>query len=98
MPQKKTPGKRTNESAKAAEASPEKAAKAPARTRARKESEPPNGSQDSWREPLTGREPAGSELSHEEIAAKAYALWERRGRPDGSPQEDWYRAQQELLR
>jgi hypothetical protein len=34
--------------------------------------------------------------THEEIAAKAYALWESRGKPDGSPQEDWFRARQEL--
>jgi hypothetical protein len=32
----------------------------------------------------------------EEIALRAYALWEDRGRPFGSPEEDWFRAQQEL--
>ena len=81
MPQKKTPGKHTNESAQK-EASPAKAAKAPARTRkAAPAPEQSNGSH---------------EVSYEAIAAKAYALWESRGRPDGSPQEDWYRAQQEL--
>jgi hypothetical protein len=89
MPQKKTPGKRTNESSKAEE-SPAKAAKAPVKARARKTApELPNGSGNSW---------SAHELSHEEIAARAYALWEGRGRPDGSPQEDWYRAQQELSR
>jgi Protein of unknown function (DUF2934) len=35
-------------------------------------------------------------LSDEEIARKAYALWESRGRPLGSPEEDWYRALHEL--
>jgi hypothetical protein len=34
--------------------------------------------------------------SDEDIARKAYALWESRGRPLGSPDEDWYRARQEL--
>jgi len=37
-----------------------------------------------------------SEPSDEEIARKAYALWEDRGRPMGSPEEDWYRAKDEL--
>lgn len=35
-------------------------------------------------------------LPDEEIARKAYALWESRGKPFGSPEEDWYRAMQEL--
>jgi Protein of unknown function (DUF2934) len=35
-------------------------------------------------------------LADEEIARKAYALWESRGRPFGSPDEDWYRAVHEL--
>ena len=30
------------------------------------------------------------------IAARAYALWQDRGCPIGSPREDWYRAEQEL--
>lgn len=32
----------------------------------------------------------------EQIAALAYALWQERGCPDGTPEEDWYRAQQEI--
>ena len=32
----------------------------------------------------------------EEIARKAYTLWEDRGRPMGSPDEDWFRAKNEL--
>jgi hypothetical protein len=31
-----------------------------------------------------------------EIAELARALWKARGCPDGSPEEDWYRAEQEL--
>ena len=30
--------------------------------------------------------------THEEIARLAYELWERRGRPLGSPEIDWYAA------
>lgn len=32
---------------------------------------------------------------HESIAALAYALWQERGCPDGSAEEDWFRAEQE---
>ena len=35
--------------------------------------------------------------SHEEIARLAYAHWEARGRQHGSTQEDWYRAERDLL-
>jgi hypothetical protein len=31
----------------------------------------------------------------EEIARLAYSYWEARGRQDGSPEEDWYRAEKE---
>ena len=31
-----------------------------------------------------------------EIAALAYELWVERGCPDGSPEEDWYRAERQL--
>jgi hypothetical protein len=33
---------------------------------------------------------------HEEIAQRAYELWEQRGRPNGSREEDWFRAESEL--
>jgi Protein of unknown function (DUF2934) len=32
----------------------------------------------------------------EQITALAYALWQERGCPDGNPEEDWFRAEQEL--
>ncbi|HEY1240121.1 MAG TPA: DUF2934 domain-containing protein [Bryobacteraceae bacterium] len=38
------------------------------------------------------------ELSHQDIARLAYALWEARGGEGGSPEEDWLRAEQELRR
>jgi monoterpene epsilon-lactone hydrolase len=36
--------------------------------------------------------------SREEIAQRAYQLWEERGRPHGSDEEDWHRAEHELRR
>lgn len=39
------------------------------------------------------REP---ELSHDEIARLAYALWEARGGQGGNPEEDWRRAEEQL--
>jgi hypothetical protein len=35
-------------------------------------------------------------MSDEEIARRAYALWESRGRPYGSPDEDWHKAKEQL--
>ncbi len=35
-------------------------------------------------------------FSHEDIAARAYSLWEARGCPEGSGEEDWFRAVKEL--
>jgi hypothetical protein len=33
---------------------------------------------------------------HEDIAALAFALWQERGCPEGSPEVDWFRAEEEL--
>lgn len=35
-------------------------------------------------------------FGHNDIAALAYELWRARGCPDGSPEEDWFRAAEEL--
>jgi hypothetical protein len=35
--------------------------------------------------------------SDSDIAALAYHLWQERGCPSGSPEEDWYRAEELLL-
>ncbi len=37
-----------------------------------------------------------AELIHQHVQGRAYELWEERGRPDGSPDEDWYVAEREL--
>ena len=34
---------------------------------------------------------------HEKVALLAYSYWEDRGRQEGSPEEDWYRAEREVL-
>lgn len=33
---------------------------------------------------------------HEEIARRAYAIWEARGRADGFAEQDWLEAEQQL--
>jgi hypothetical protein len=35
-------------------------------------------------------------FGHADIAALAHELWEARGCPDGSPQEDWFHAAEQL--
>jgi hypothetical protein len=35
-------------------------------------------------------------FGHHEIAALAHALWQARGCPEGSPEEDWFRAAEQL--
>jgi hypothetical protein len=37
------------------------------------------------------------EITQQEIAERAYALWLQRGSPGGSPEEDWIAAEQLLL-
>jgi len=39
-----------------------------------------------------------SNARREEIEKLAYRLWEERRAPLGSPDDDWYRAEQELQR
>jgi len=43
--------------------------------------------------------PSGDQrhISRDEIARLAYFYWEARGGNDGSAEEDWYRAEQELM-
>ena len=33
----------------------------------------------------------------QEVAARAYELWQQRGCPAGSDQEDWFQAEKELM-
>jgi hypothetical protein len=34
--------------------------------------------------------------THDEISARAFSLWGQRGTVDGSSEDDWHRAEQEL--
>jgi hypothetical protein len=38
----------------------------------------------------------GSDLFRGLVEKLAYQFWEERGRPSGSPKEDWFRAEREL--
>lgn len=35
-------------------------------------------------------------LNQQEIAVLAYQLWRERGCPNGSPEDDWFRAERQL--
>jgi hypothetical protein len=53
-----------------------------------------------------GLEPAGAMAAddevnapaHDQVAELAYSYWESRGFQGGSPWDDWFRAEKELLR
>ena len=47
--------------------------------------------------PETSARSAEPHLDHRQIASLAYALWQQRGGPEGSSEEDWFRAERELL-
>lgn len=47
--------------------------------------------------PATKMEEQRSQNHHERTAELAYELWERRGRPIGSPEVDWVAAEETLL-
>ena len=49
-------------------------------------------------EPAPESASRGLGVQHEDIAQLAYSYWEARGCPHGSPEEDWFRAEMELLR
>ena len=40
--------------------------------------------------------PAVTSVDDEEVSALAYRLWQERGCPEGSPQDDWFLAEREL--
>jgi hypothetical protein len=37
-----------------------------------------------------------TQTKHQDIANLAYALWQHRGCPEGSAQQDWYEAEQKV--
>ncbi len=46
--------------------------------------------------PLTQPTPPAVKVPHEKIAMRAYEKWVKRGRPFGSPEQDWNEAEAEL--
>ena len=47
--------------------------------------------------PETAALSAEPQSVHEQIASLAYALWQQRRCPDGSPEEDWFQAEKDLI-
>jgi hypothetical protein len=47
--------------------------------------------------PAAANTPALTHLSHEEIARLAYSYWQACGCQDGSSEQDWLRAERDLL-
>ena len=45
---------------------------------------------------INGANDAAGNQSYDEIAALAYQLWQDRGCPTGSPEQDWFQAEAEL--
>jgi hypothetical protein len=45
------------------------------------------------RSPMDSRE---ARFSHSDVASRAYERWQRRGRPEGSAEDDWFEAEREL--
>ena len=41
-------------------------------------------------------EPTEQSPTHEQVVSLAHALWEQRGCPEGSSEEDWFGAENEL--
>ena len=35
-------------------------------------------------------------ITYEQIAQRAYEIWEREGKPEGKEQEHWFKAEEEL--
>jgi hypothetical protein len=47
-------------------------------------------------ETASTEEAAANDFSHEEVTALAYELWQARGCPEGSQDEDWFAAVSQL--
>jgi hypothetical protein len=54
----------------------------------------PDVQHNAWAAPINGHGIAA--FGHADIAALAYELWQARGCPHGSPDEDWLNAAQQL--
>lgn len=61
----------------------------------RKKASAENGNQN--QASVTVLTPAAATGRDEEVRRRAYELYEARGRQDGAAEEDWFRAEQEVL-
>ena len=76
-----------------------KKAKAPAKTQAVKT----QAAADTPKKPVARKKTVAEQVtaftpSHEEIAQLAQQYWAERGRQDGQAEQDWLRAEQELMK
>ena len=56
----------------------------------------PKSSKQEHRSAGTVQAESAQNLAPEVIAARSYELWQERGCPIGSPEVDWFRAEEEL--
>jgi hypothetical protein len=47
--------------------------------------------------PTMNGKPANGAVPHEEVAKLAHRFWAERGQQPGRPEDDWFRAEHELL-
>ena len=69
---------------------PKKISKPVATTPAKRKAAPPRT------RPRAAKAVTETVTAETEVRMRAYALWERRGSPVGSPEVDWYQAQEQL--
>jgi hypothetical protein len=51
---------------------------------------------EAFSEPALEMPREATRMTHEDVATRAYYCWQERGCPDGSPDVDWRRAEEEL--
>jgi len=95
MPTNSTPDTTPKASEAAGAVSPVTQAEKPKRARSRSTASP-RSTAGKKTEPATSNGAPHASVDPNEIASLAHALWEARGGQGGSPEDDWYRAEQEL--
>ena len=95
MPTENTPDTTPQVSEAAGGVSPVAQAEKPKRARSRSTATPRRTAGKKTETATSNGSPHAS-VDPNEIASLAHALWEARGGQGGSPEDDWYRAEQEL--
>jgi len=96
MPTKNTPDTTPQASEAAGAVSPVAQAEKPKRARSRSTATPRRTAGKKTETTASNGAPHAASVDPNEIASLAHALWEARGGEGGSPEDDWYRAEQEL--